>query len=374
MHAKIQKPFGFLFIFLVLVWGCASSDPKTNDKLDGQVVQQGAACNPPVSYNETLTACLPLPSDYQPRDNASANDTWSSCISDDDNYHRIDPNVSTIARIDAFETMSTLLWARSTPPSGQDFIEARVLYAQAEGLDSRVQRRHDIHYPAPANNAGCNTVGIPEQYPDRCVGPQTLLPILNEAFAKGTQGDAPREQAARIEAALLWFLYVSPLSEMTSCSTSAKDCDSAWAYYGGGTSRDEPRGLGRYIQTISPETHHRAFDGILAIRCWRDLDSAATATNTALRDQARLQFDQAAIRGMALILRQRFLELKCSSGDYRSAAFAFIQVLGPLLNRAASERDASLAIVLQNQVSATNPDAVNVEAATSAIDVLFPCP
>lgn len=379
MRINTNKFIGFFFISLALASSCASDDPKPTDRIDGgaidgQVDELGAACNPAVTYSETVTGCQPLTTDYSPRNSASANDSWAACISDDDAYHRIDPNVSTIARIDAFEKMATLLWARTTPPTPQDFRDARVLYAQSEGLDSRLQRRHDIHYPAPADNAGCNTVGIPEQYPDRCVGPFTLLPILNDAFIKGANGEVPREQAARIEAALLWFLYVSPLSEITSCTTSAKDCDSAWAYYSGGAERETPRGLGRYIQSIAPETHHRAFDGILAARCWRDLDNAATATNIALRDQARQQFDEAVIRGLALILRQRFLELTCSSGDYRAAAFAFIKVLGPLLNRAASERDANLAPSLQSQVATASPDTVDVEAAVAAIDTLFGCP
>ncbi|HYO52557.1 hypothetical protein [Archangium sp.] len=116
--------------------------------------------------------------------------------------------------------------------------------ASPRGLDSRVQRREDVHYPAPSSGAKCSDAGIPEQYPDRCVGPAKLLPILNEAFQKGTRGESPRVQATRIEAALLWFLYVSTPSEVTSCASKPQDCDSVWAYYTGGHRARSATGTG----------------------------------------------------------------------------------------------------------------------------------
>jgi hypothetical protein len=55
-------------------------------------------------------------------------------------------------------------------------------------------------------------------YPDRCGGPGRVLPIVNDAFQKGIAGTQPLVQAARLEAALLWFFYLSTMSEMWTCS------------------------------------------------------------------------------------------------------------------------------------------------------------
>lgn len=350
--------------------GLDPQDPSGGEPL-------GECTNPPV-YAEEVSACVPLASDYRPREptvNGSSLDSWPACISDDNTYHRIQESISTIARVAAFEDIAAWLWKPGRVPSAQDFVEARVLYAQDQGLDSRVQRREDIHYPEPLNGAKCSEAGIPEQYPERCVGPARLLPVLNEAFQKGTSGNSPRVQAARIEAALLWFLYVSSLSEVTSCASKPQDCDSAWAYYTGGTERATPLGLARYMRALGPETHERAYDAVLAVRCWRNLDNeTGSASNLGLRDQARAQLDRALLRGMALIVRQRFSELTCTSGEARAARMAFLQVLVPLLDRAARERGMAQAEVLMAQVQRASADEVDVPAALAALDALSSCP
>ena len=41
-------------------------------------------------------------------------------------------------------------------------------------------------------------------------------------------------------------------------------------------------GLSADIDALAPATHDRIFDAVLAMRCWRDLDPATPATNTAL--------------------------------------------------------------------------------------------
>ncbi len=354
----------------------ACGDGKT-DNPDGDNpnpdVPQGECVTRP-TYTENVAACMPLATDYQPRVEGSANDSWAACISDDNTYHRIQESVSTIARVEGFETIASLLWAPGKVPSPQAFVEARVKYAEAEGLDSRVQRREDIHYPLPANGARCRDAGIPEQYPDRCVGPAKLLPILNDAFVKGANNEQPLVQAARIEASLVWFLYVSALSEATSCGDKMADCDSAWAYYTGGTARAAPIGLARYVKELAPETHERAHDATLAVRCWRDLDRAVPAANTSLQLQARAQLDTATLRGVAVIVRQRFQELTCTSGEVKQARWAFLQVLVPLMDRAARELDATRADVLKAQMEKASPDEVDVSAAVAALDVLFDCP
>lgn len=327
------------------------------------------------AFVEDVSACMPLATDYQPRVDNSANDAWPACISDQNTYSRIQQNISTIARVEAFDQIAALLWRDGKVPTAQDFVDARVLYAQDQGLDSRVQRREDIHYPAPANGAKCSEMGIPEQYPDRCVGPSKLLPILNDAFAKGAQGESPLVHARRVEAALLWFLYISALSEVTSCTQKPVDCDSAWAYYTGGTPRESPIGFARYVDALGPETHDRAYDATLAVRCWRNLDNeTGVAMDLAMRDRARAQLDVATLRGMALILRERFTKLDCGDEAAEAAELAFIKELVPLLDRAARERDPAQADVLVAQATKASAAEVDIAAATAAIDALFPCP
>ncbi len=333
--------------------------------------------NPPV-YTENVTACQPAATDYRPRDaqaNNSETDAWPACISDENVYRPINPNITTVGRVAAFDAIAVKLWKGGKVPTPREFVEALDAYTQPEGLASRVQRREDIHYPPAPEGRLCRDQGVPETAPDRCVGPAKLLPILKEAFERGARGESPRVHAARIEASLLWFLYVSPLAEVTSCFKSQNDCDSAWAYYTGGTPRAEPRGLAAYVKALGPETHERAYDAALAVRCWRNLDNeSGAASNTELQQRALRQYDRALLRGVALILRQRLTELTCGNEEGTQARLAFINTLGPFLDRAARELDAARADVLKAQVEKTNAEAVDVDAAVAALDALFPCP
>ena len=360
----------------LLCTACGDDDPKPTDNPDAGANEVDCP-NPPV-YTENVSACQPAASDYRPRDaaaNNSATDAWPACISDNNTYSPINPNISTVARVAAFDAIADKLWKGGKVPTSQEFVEALDLFTQPEGLGSRVQRREDIHY-APAPNGGrCRDQGVPETAPDRCVGPAKLLPIINDAFTRGGQGESPRVQAARIEAALLWFLYVSPLSEVTSCANAPQDCDSAWAYYTGGTARAEPKGLAAYVKALGPETHERAYDAALAVRCWRNLDNeSGAARNTALQQRALSQYDVALLRGTALILRQRLTELTCGNEEGTQARMAFINTLGPFFDRAARGINAAQADVLKAQVSKTNAEDVDVNAAVAALDALFPCP
>ncbi|MCB9654701.1 MAG: hypothetical protein H6729_11285 [Deltaproteobacteria bacterium] len=358
---------------VVAVMASCARDPSASRGDSGPGTNAAGFCEPTPAYTEDLSACRAAPDDYQPRTGGSASDTWPACISDDNVYHVINPSISTVARVAAFEEIGKMLWVNNRRPSEQDFIDARVLYAQDQGLDSRVQRREDVHFAAAPEP--CSTAGIPDQYADRCVGPAKLLPILNDAFARGAQGDNPTVQAARIEAALLWFLYVSVLSEVNSCATKPQDCDSSWAYYAGGTPRDAPLGLARAMNDLTSAAHDRAYDGVLAVRCWRNLDNeTGTATNLTLRDRALAQLDRAMLRGMALIVRQRVTELECSQGDVLAARWAFLTTLGPLLDREARARGSSEADVIASELSAASPSGVDVERTVDAIDTLFPCP
>jgi hypothetical protein len=341
----------------------------------GVCLVEPGACTQPPGYTEDLSSCAPAADDYLPRVAMSTTDAWPACISDDNVYHPINPSIGSVARVAAFEDIRKRLWACDQRPDPTAFVDARVLYATDQGLDSRVQRRADVHLPPPPGGQTCADVGIPAQFPEYCVGPNKLLPILNDAFAAGAQGTAPRIQAARIEAALIWFMYLSALSEVMSATQRAQDVDSCWAYCSGGAERDQPVGLPRYVRPLAPETNERLYDATLAVRCWRNLDNeTGIATNLALRDRAFGQLDRALIRGVALIARQKLSELTCTSGEIREARFVFLQTLLPFLDRAARERDPARADVLKAQAAAANAGAVDVTAATAAIDALFPCP
>ena len=312
--------------------------------------------------------CQGEASDYRSSD--TANDGWAACISDDGQYHPFDPNISSIPRVGAFVQIAQLLrFGTDAVPTTQNFIDARLAYQTDQGLESRVSRREDEHYPkAPA---ACNTLSASDlaAYPDRCVGPMKLQPILNDAFAAGITGEEPEKNAARIEAALLWFLYASVYKEATSCATTATDCDSGYAYYTGGEPRGGGLGLSHYVQIRSPQAHDRMWDGLLAMRCWRDLDNpTGAAQDPARQNLARAQLDRALLRGVALIVRQRSEKAACDG------AWEFVRVLGPVLGREAALRDSAAAQVLATEVTKANGAEVNVDDLTSAIDTAFPCP
>ncbi|MFW5739533.1 MAG: hypothetical protein ACOC1F_04125 [Myxococcota bacterium] len=307
---------------------------------------------------------------HSPRDNGSADDDWPACISDDNTYHQIQPNISSIARVAGFEEIADqLAFDGSRVPTSEDFIEARLVYLQEEGLESRVVRREDEHYAAAPESCRDLTESEQMQYADRCVGSAKIRPILNEAFQQGSEGTDRVRNAARIEAALLWFLYVSTYKEATTCAEVPKDCDSSYAYYTGGEGRSGGLGLSRYVKERSPQAHDRVWDGILATRCWRDLDNpTGPAQDLAMQQRALDQLDRALLRGMALIVRQRLQNLDCA------AAWESVKILGPVLDREADARDPSAAAVLRAEVAKDDPASVDVVSATDAIDTLFPCP
>lgn len=372
--SRLKPPYPRLAALTLAAVLCACHGDVTppTDEPTPITDDSGECINPP-RYTEDVSTCTPLATDYQPRVAGSAQDAWAVCISDDNVYHRLYTSISTIGRVAAFDFIADSLWRKKKVPTVEDFTQARLRYTESEGLGSRVERREDIHYPAAP--AACNSsASIPADFPERCVGPAKLRPLINESFASGMRGETPQVNAARIEAALLWFLYVSPLSEVTSCTTKDADCDSAWAYYTGGTPRGEAVGLARYVRELAPETHERAYDATLAVRCWRDLDRANPATQLELRDRARSQLDAALLRGMAVIVRQRFQELSCTSGEAREARWAFLKVLVPLMEREARLRDEARADTLEREVQRAYLEEVDVPAAVAALDALFACP
>ena len=360
-----------MLVAVLAIAGCGEDDPAASGGAGGGAGTSGSACDPDEGLSPSDDAtCTAAADDYTPRVAGSANDTWPACISDDNAYHPFDTSISSVARVGAFERIAALLaFDGSRVASAQDFIDARLAYLEDQGLESRVVRREDEHYPALS--AACRDLSEADQTAnaDRCVGWTKIRPLLNDAFENGAQGFEPTVNAARVEAALLWFFYVSAHKEATTCATTAKDCDSSFAYYTGGEARDKGLGLARYVRARSPQAHDRTWDGILAVRCWRDLDNpTGEAQDTAMQQRALAQLDHALLRGVATIVRQRLQVLNCL------AAWETVRILGPVLDRAANVRDAGAAASLRAEVSRTDAASVDATTAIGAIDQLFPCP
>ncbi len=308
-----------------------------------------------------------------------ADDTWPTCNPDSGEYATFEPNVSTIARVAGYEQIADLLWEREGLPSSEDFLAAREIYATDEGLASRITRREDEHYPPVTDGDGnvllCRDEGVPELDPDRCVGPAQIAPLINAAFVAGIEGDEPAIQAARIDAALLWFLALSTHKEAITCTQVRKDCDSSWAYYTGGTQADEqPLGLARLVNEASEFTHQRTFNGVLAVRCWRDNDTADEATDLATRDRAVAQLDAALDAGLARIISARVARMTAADADTAAPDWAWLQVLGPALDRAVRNIDAGAADALQAEWAKNDPNSVDTAAIIDALTLALPCP
>jgi len=332
-------------------------------------------CLPP--FTEDVSACTPAATDYQPRNGIPGANAWPACVSDDDTYHLIGGTPSSVARSAAFEAMAPKLWDNPRAPTAADFLSARDDYSVEQGLASRVARRQDISYPeVPGGDTfACQSSGIPELYPDRCAGPAKLKPIIDGAFQRGSAEEQPRVQAARIEAALLWFFHLSLGSELWTCSfNSLGDCDSAMAYYTQVTARDAPVGLARLVAALGPETHDRIYDALLAARCWRDVDPALPAADLARYDLVQSQLDRAALRGQALLVRDRIGLIPCTAGEEQLAHIDFVKILGGFLAHGAAARDAAQAAALQAYTDDPTADAAEAAAAQAAIDALFACP
>lgn len=364
-----------LLVTLALACGGESQPPGSMDMAGAMVFPvPGATCTPPTGE---LAACTCSPLDYAPRDRMSQSDAWPACTSDQGTFKLLGASSpAAAARTGAFTAMAPRLWKNAAAPTKDDFLQARTDYAQAQGLGSRVARRQDIHYPeVPGGDKfACNDSATAMMYPLRCAGPGQLQPIINDAFALGQAGTAPRLQAARIEAALLWFFYLSVLSEVwTSSFDKLEDIDSMWGYYNGAEPREAAIGLAGYIKALSPATHDRVFDGLLGGRCWRDLDPALPSKRLDMYQAVSQQLDRALLRGMALILRDRLGQLGQGTAEERAAHLGFVQLLGERMDRAARAVSAAQADVLKQQVAAASPDQVDVKAAQAALDALFPC-
>ena len=198
-----------------------------------------------VAPDAFVPACMPLASDYP-----GSADYVCPTVSGSATWPRIGSSISSIARVEQYEAMANLLFDPARDPSAMDFMDARAQFATAEGIGSRVGRRFDLHFPvASAMGSGriCQSEASWRADPLFCVGPAAINPIVLDMLQRGATSDASepsRLYAARIEAALLWFVHISVYKETSSCAFlypgndgKREDCDSAWAYYTAGRER-----------------------------------------------------------------------------------------------------------------------------------------
>ena len=361
---------------LVLLTACESPPPGGDGGLpDAQPVTDGGAVSPPMCSGlatmPPATTCDPLATDYAP----AADDMWAACISDDGEYHRIQPDISSIARVMAFDEMRSL-FDPTRDPSPDEFLAARLIYQRDQGIDSRVVRRYDPHFTVP-DGTDCTLDGVPAMFPDYCVGPARLGPSILASFMSGVaggDGEPARVHAARIEASLAFFFAISTYKESLTCTGKAKDCDSAYAYYTGGEPARGGLGLAALVSAADPAAHDRAWDGALALRCWRDLDSAETATDLVARDRARAQYDRAVTDGLAAILRAHLVQTCSAEGAEVLYHWAFAQTLGSYLDRALRAADPAAADALAAELTHDQPERADAAAAVAAVDAVFDCP
>ena len=190
--------------------------------------------------------------------------------------------------------------------------------------------------------------------------------------------------AAKIKGGLLWFLYLSVYKEAETCfSAKAADCDSSWAYYAGGDldpATGNMLGFAKMVQSLSAEAHQAIIDGILAVRCVRDLYPSDTypsleslpAEGKALFDSAHEQLDNALHRAFAIIVRQH-LQAGATCSDSFAANWAFLQIVGPVLTREANDRNPTAAAELAGIWQQTQVDAAVYLRAVQLLDEVFPC-
>lgn len=400
-----------LTLLLLPLLACKADDPSETDSTGTSESSGGATAGTTPTSGEPMdcamitipaideSSCKPLATDFQPRTDAGG-DMWPTCAGDLIPYQQVEGKTpGSAARIDAYEAMATLLWENADAPTAADFTAARDQYVIAEGLESRLNRREDLHFPAIPmaewdlqvdGDKQCTVAALALKYNERCVGPSAMKPIIDQALADGQSGTGdPRVNAAKVHAVLEWFIYLSVYKEANTCATEdPADCDSAWAYYTGLAPIASGSGLSADVLAESPNAHERIWDGILANRCWRDLAKdgmgnyplleMTTPDLQALFEVGWEQLDQALHRGYAVVVRKHaetYLQSLCGEGDaYGPAAWAYLQVALKALVREANERDTSHGQVIAEVAASDSPTAQDIAAAIAAIAAVFPCP
>lgn len=379
-----------LSLAALVVFGCGEDDPVPTNSNNGSETNNSAsnnsnngstnnqslgesnnATNTNGETNSNNESC-PEPENYYRPDEQ---DSWAECVSDAGDYVQFEASISTAARVAAFEAIGDLLW-RNEAPSVEDFASAYEEYSVAEGLLSRVSRREDEHYPPVTNDAGdtlsCRDEGVPAMDPERCVGPAVMVPMLNDAFEAGLEGTDPLIQAKKIEATLLWFLYISTFKEAVTCGNVLKDCDSSYAYYTGGFQRDGGIGLAAYYKRILPEAHDEVFDSILGVRCWRDIDSAIPPEDSQLQVLSLTNLDSALLWGFAALVLDRIETWENAEGELKVAEWEALKILGPVLAREAELRRVGAGDLIVTEF-AKSAEEFDTQTARTLISELFQC-
>jgi hypothetical protein len=331
------------------------------------------------------SGCMPSATDYTPTVNGSADDMWPECVNDDGNYTPLE-TPGAAARTEAFEMMRTIFAAGLT---ADDFTAAREQYAIDQGIESRVVRREDVHYPNIPEaeqdpridfDKQCTVEANVTNYPDRCAGPAKIAPIINEAFVAGQNGEGdPAVHAARIDAAIDWFMYLSVIKETTFSCPAAElggDCDSGWAYYNGGTGRTDPLGYGADVLAASPLANDRVFDGLAAMRCFRDTQPPDMDADTSdpFFGYGSEQIDRANNHAAARVLRERLGQQLPLCGSEADANWAWVQTFGQALIKPAQDTDGGQAATLEALLGNAAPTPEEIQGGAAALDALFPCP
>lgn len=315
-------------------------------------------------------------------DTAAQRQAWETCVAETDTYTPFETSISTAARVAGFETIADKTW-RNAMPTTMDFEQANLTYVEEEGLDSRLSRREDEHYPAvmvDGEAVACNSAeDIPENNPDRCVGPAQIRPLVLDALTTGAMSDdlAERQVAGKqLEASLLWFLYTSTYKEATTCTQKKKDCDSSYAYYTGDQPEDMGLGLSNYFRTEVPEAHAAVWDGLVEVRCWREVDDTEEAQNLELRDEALATLDKALLYGISRLVSARLYNLSATdvTAQDRAEDWEWLTIMGPVLEREANTIDAAKAKTLEDAFDKASPDGVDTQALAMTIEELFPSP
>jgi hypothetical protein len=389
----MTRNFARLSLLLALptvLAGCPADDDGTDEIGDTADETGDTSAEPcdPASDAIDESACGPATGDYEP----GIDDDYAACISDAGTYELVADPPGTIARIEGYRDVAALLW-EAGQPSADDFTMARTIYEIDEGLASRLDRREDLHYPEipmaewdPGLDPDkqCSNTELAAAYPDRCVGPAKMRPTISQAFIDGMSGTSdPNLHAARIQGTLLWFLYLSVYKEANTCFTAAaKDCDSAWAYYTGGAQADGAvLGFAEFVEQYSANAHQRIFDGLLAVRCVRDLYpedmfpllADLPAEGQELFAGAVEQLDQALHRGLAIVVRQHALA-QDSCGGAATANWELVRITGQALQREAGERDSAAASELEDLYALETPTPEDAARVVELIDQVFPCP
>ena len=384
MH-RVKYALGLGVIALVLV-ACGEDGEDLGD--DGSNDDGGGECLASIDAEFPATddsSCTPAATDFTP----GLEDEFPACVSDDGTYHLVEGTPSSAARVEAAVEIRELLSGEPTP---DDFTAARAAYSIDEGLESRVLRREDLHYPPiPESDFDpdfepdkqCSSAANVDKHPDRCAGPAKIAPLIDEAFAAGQTGDgSPLVNAAKVDAGLTWFLFLSTFKEANTCVTTAKDCDSSWAYYTGGVDRAGGLAYAGDVRRVTDLGHNRIFDGILAVRCWRDLYPIEDSpTRDDLDDEgerllgnALQQLDTANWYGLAQIVRDRLERQAAVCDESAEANWAWVQIVGPVLDFQAATNDSSAAATLGALWTNDAPTVEDLQAGVDAIDAAFPCP